>query len=60
MANYRISEKAEDDLQRIWLRGLEEYGETQADVYFFNFFARFEQLSNQPFLAPAVDGIRQG
>ncbi|WP_440905245.1 type II toxin-antitoxin system RelE/ParE family toxin [Catenovulum sp. SX2] len=60
MANYRISKKAEDDLRRIWLHGLEKYGEVQADVYFFKFFARFEQLSNQPFLAPEVDEIRQG
>ena len=60
MASYKLNAQAEADLQRIWLRGLEEFGEAQADVYFYKFFARFEQLAEQPYLAPAVDEIRQG
>lgn len=60
MASYRLTPQAEEDLYRIWLRGLEEFGEAQADVYYANFFTRFEQLVKTPYLYPAVDDIRQG
>ena len=60
MGNYKLSAEAEADLKRIWLRGLDEFGEAQADAYYFKFFARFEQLAEQPYLAPSIDEIRQG
>jgi len=60
MASYRLNEKAEADLSRIWFYGLEKYGQTQADAYFSTFFTRFEQLVAEPYLAPAVDDIRTG
>jgi|GEM_PF-1832713 len=46
MGSYKLS--AEADLKRIWLRGLGEFGEAQADAYYFKFFTRFEQLAEQP------------
>ena len=60
MGTYRLSEKAKEDLRRIYRRGLREYGEAQADDYYNALFDRFEQIAEQPFLYPAVDDIREG
>ena len=60
MANYRISNSAQDDLQRIWRWGLEQFGEAQADAYFNKLIERFEVLAAQPYLAPAIDDILTG
>ena len=60
MANYRISEDAKTDLKRIYRRGIQEYGEAQAELYYEEFFNRFEQLAEQPYLYQAVDDIREG
>jgi toxin ParE1/3/4 len=60
MGTYRLTEDAKSDLKRIYARGLRDYGEEQADIYFNAFFDRFEQLAAQPFSYPAVDDIRAG
>ncbi len=60
MGNYKLSPDAEADLHRIWLRGLREYGEDQADKYYYNFIARFAEIAEQPYLYQAVDYIREG
>ena len=60
MGNYKLSPNAEADLYRIWLRGLCEHGEAQADKYYAAFFERFEQLAEHPYLYPSVDFIREG
>jgi len=60
MANYRINEDAKADLQRIYRRGLLEFGEEQADRYFDAFFERFDELAVQPYQYQAVDEIRSG
>jgi toxin ParE1/3/4 len=60
MARYRISEAAREDLERIYRRGVCEYGEAQADRYFDAFFQRFEELAAQPYAYPAVNEIRLG
>jgi toxin ParE1/3/4 len=60
MGNYGLAENAKEDLKRIYSRGLQEYGEGQADKYYNAFFDRFEQLAEQPLLSPAVDDIRAG
>lgn len=60
MGSYKLSKKAEEDLKGIWLYGLKEYGEVKADAYYLSFFQRFEQLASQPYVAPAVDHIKQG
>jgi len=41
MANYRLTLEAESDLNRIWLRGLEEFGVEQADKYYNALLDRF-------------------
>jgi toxin ParE1/3/4 len=60
MGTYKLSEDAEADLERIWLRGLKEYGLEQADKYYDAFFERFEELAENPYLYQAVDDIREG
>ena len=60
MVNYRISADAKADLNRIYRRGVREYGEVQADQYYDALFDRFEQLAKQPYLYQAVDDIREG
>ncbi len=60
MGNYRLSNNAEADLYRIWLFGLERWGQEAADQYFNDFIQHFQQLADNPLLHPAVDHIRQG
>ena len=60
MANYRISEDAKADLQRIYRHGVRNFGEEQADRYFDAFFERFEELADHPNMYQAVDDIRKG
>lgn len=60
MANYRISELAKADLQRIYRRGVLEFGDAQADRYFDAFFERFDELAERPMQYQAVDDIREG
>ena len=60
MGNYKISEEAETDLERIWFYGLETWGLELADQYHAAFFEHFEHLAEQPFLYPSVDDLRPG
>ena len=60
MGNYRLTNKAVDDLTRIHQWGTRTHGEGQADQYLAAFFARFDELAEQPFLYPAVDDILEG
>lgn len=60
MADFRISEKAREDLIRIYLYGLREFGESQADLYFENFFRCFNRISENPLAFESVDQIRTG
>ena len=60
MVNYRISQEDKEDLQRIYRRGVLEFGAIQADRYFDAFFERFDELALQPHMYPAVDEIRGG
>lgn len=59
MGTYRLSEEAKADLARIYFRGLREFGESQADLYYNAFFERFEELVRTPLLYPAVNEIRK-
>jgi toxin ParE1/3/4 len=60
VGDYRLSEDAKADLIRIYRRGVQEFGETQAEAYFSAFFERFDMLAEQPLAYPAVDEIRSG
>lgn len=60
MASYRITEDAKADLERIYRRGLREYGEARADQYFDALFERFEELAAQLCMYQTVDDVRPG
>jgi toxin ParE1/3/4 len=60
MVSYKLNDEAQEDIKRIYKRGLAEHGETQADAYYDAFFRRFERIAEQPYLYPSVEHIRSG
>lgn len=60
MADYRLSVRADEDYESIYIYGLLNFGLVQADIYASGMQSRFEQLANQPLLYPAVDHVRPG
>ncbi|MCC5941507.1 MAG: type II toxin-antitoxin system RelE/ParE family toxin [Balneolaceae bacterium] len=60
MANYRLSNEAKEDLIRIHHYGVEKYGITQADKYFYAFFEHFDIITQRPFSFESVDYIKDG
>ncbi len=50
MGIYKLSKAAEEDLNRIWFRGLGDYGVEQADRYYNAFFERFKELAENLYL----------
>ena len=57
---YRISNDAKMDLARIYWRGVEEFGELQAERYYEMLFKRFDEIAEAPYKYQAVDHIREG
>ncbi len=60
MANYKLSENADDDLYRIWLYGMERWGIDRADQYIESMYQRFSEIAEQPLRYPSVNDIRVG
>jgi toxin ParE1/3/4 len=60
MYDYKLSVNAKEDLKRIYEYGLLEFGEQQADDYFYNFFRLFDKIVTNPYLYQSVDHIRAG
>lgn len=60
MTDYRLSNKAKEDLIRIHQYGVKNFGVTQADKYFDTFFDYFEIIAERPFAFESVDFIKAG
>ncbi len=60
MANYILNEVAEEDLIRIYLFGVSQFGEKQAEKYFNQFFFCFDRIADKPYLFESVDFIMPG
>lgn len=60
MANYRLSKRADEDFESIYVFGLLNFGLMQADAYTDGLIQRSEQIAAQPALYPAIDHIRAG
>ncbi len=60
MFNYKISSNAKDDLRRIYAYGCVNFGDAQADRYFYGFFETFERIAKNPVHYQAVDHVREG
>ncbi|MBR7887425.1 type II toxin-antitoxin system RelE/ParE family toxin [Marinomonas sp. A79] len=60
MTEYRISNAAKEDLRRIYVYGVEQFGEALADEYFHTFFATFKKIAHHPYLYQSIDHTRPG
>ncbi len=60
MAKYRLSNEAKEDLIRIHHYGVEKFGMSQADKYFYTFFEYFDIIAQRPFSFESVDYIKKG
>ncbi len=60
MGNYKLSERAKEDLIRIHHYGIKQFGETQADKYYNQFFEYFEIISDRPYSFGAIEHIKPG
>ena len=60
MAAYRLSRNAKDDLQLIYVYGVDEFGEAQADEYFWGFFETFQKIANNPLAYQSAEYTRLG
>jgi toxin ParE1/3/4 len=58
MSKYRLTDEAKEDLRRIY--GYEEFGEEQADEYFYSFFEAFLKIAESPLIYQSVGNIRLG
>ncbi|MBE9558765.1 MAG: type II toxin-antitoxin system RelE/ParE family toxin [Proteobacteria bacterium] len=60
MASYRLSDRALADLERLYERGVLNFGLRLADEYYDGLTARMQGIADHPELYPAVDYIRKG
>jgi len=60
MARYRLTKAADQDFERVFEFGIDQFGLAQALDYQNGMKQRFDQLAAQPNLYQAVDHIRQG
>lgn len=60
MYEYRFSNNAKEDLKRIYAYELVEFGEQQADKYFYDCYNMFDKISANPYLYQSIDHIRPG
>ena len=59
-AEYRLSPKAREDLDGVWLYSLAEWGVDQADRYIDELVAAFDRIAANPKSGTNSDGIRAG
>jgi toxin ParE1/3/4 len=60
MYTYKLSVNAKEDLRRIYTYGFSNFGEKQADEYYYGFFETFELIVSNPYQYQSVDHIRPG
>ncbi|KPQ19715.1 MAG: toxin-antitoxin system COG3668 family toxin component [Algoriphagus marincola HL-49] len=60
MADYKLSQEAKNDLIRIYLFGVEQFGMSQADKYYNNLFNCFEMIAQRPFSFESMEHIKSG
>ena len=58
--NYKLSLEAKEDLRRIYYYGFRNWGEVQADKYYFDFFETFDLIAKNSLMYQPVDHIRKG
>ncbi len=56
---YKLSNEAKMDLARIYWRGVEDFGELQADRYYEALIQRFGDIAEAPYKYQSVDHISE-
>lgn len=59
MANYKLTNKAVEDLNNIWDYTFEEWSEQQADIYYNLLLKSCEDIANNPDLGKNYIGVRK-
>tara|TARA_R110000823_G_scaffold309545_1_gene433786 strand:+ start:3022 stop:3321 length:300 start_codon:yes stop_codon:yes gene_type:complete len=57
MAEYKLTNKAVDDLSKIWDYTFEVWSENQADKYFDSLITNCQEIADNPDLVRTYDGI---
>jgi toxin ParE1/3/4 len=57
---YRLSPKARDDMESVWLYTLSQWGHEQTGKYIDDLAAAFDLLTTNPRLGKSGDNIRPG
>lgn len=57
MANYRLTNKAVEDLKSIWDYTFEKWSEKQADNYYKTLIATCGEIAKNPSLGKQYDGV---
>lgn len=60
MAKYRFTNKALDDLNKIWNYTFETWSERQADKYYEILIENCQEIANNPNSGNKYDGITEG
>ena len=60
MADYRITQLAQNDLQNIWDYTVDQWSTKQADKYIDGLLACFDSIAHGITLGKSIDYIRQG
>tara|TARA_R110000868_G_scaffold178452_2_gene418128 strand:- start:7667 stop:7966 length:300 start_codon:yes stop_codon:yes gene_type:complete len=59
MANYKLTNKAVEDLSKIWDYTFEVWSENQADSYYDMLISNCQEIANNPHLGKNYYGITQ-
>ncbi|MBL4585626.1 MAG: type II toxin-antitoxin system RelE/ParE family toxin [Flavobacteriales bacterium] len=59
MTEFRLTNKAVDDLSKIWDYTFEVWSEKQADKYYNSLVSTFQEITDNPHLGKNYDGISQ-
>ncbi|MEP4377860.1 MAG: type II toxin-antitoxin system RelE/ParE family toxin [Alphaproteobacteria bacterium] len=59
-AEYRLSPKAREDMEAVWLYSLPQWGAQQTESYIDDLIEAFAFLARNPNAGSACDAIRQG
>jgi len=57
MAEYKLTNKAVEDLSKIWEYTFEAWSEQQADKYYDQFISNFKEIAKNPALGKSYAGI---
>ena len=57
MAEYKLTNKAVEDLSKIWDHTFEVWSEKQADKYYGGLISNFEEIAKNPDLGKNYEGI---